>query len=137
MSIGDISRPSALAVFRLINQLEFRRRLHRKIGGLFPFEDATDVLGRPTVLVRTIDSIGYEPTCGDELTERIDGGQPMPGRRPHDEIAMEGRAGVRQHEQAAVRRAREFIDAALDVRDVVKCEPDSSTESNCAADSID
>ena len=45
------SRPSALAVLRLIDQLVLGRRLHRQVGRLLALEDAVDVAGRAPVLV--------------------------------------------------------------------------------------
>ena len=45
------SRPSALAVLRLIDQLVFGRCLHRQVGRLLALEDAVDIAGRAPVLV--------------------------------------------------------------------------------------
>jgi hypothetical protein len=45
-SIGGTSRPSALAVLRLITSLVFGRRLLRQVGRLLALQDATDVAGR-------------------------------------------------------------------------------------------
>ena len=42
-SIGGTSRPSALAVLRLITSSNLRRLLNRQVGGLFALEDAIDV----------------------------------------------------------------------------------------------
>ena len=50
-SVGGTSRPSALAVLRLIDQLVLGRRLHRQVGRLLALEDAVDVAGRAPVLV--------------------------------------------------------------------------------------
>ena len=44
-SVGGTSRPSALAVLRLIDELEFGRLLDRQVGGLLALEDAVDVDG--------------------------------------------------------------------------------------------
>ena len=50
-SVGGTSRPSALAVLRLIDELVLGRRLHRQVGRLLALEDAVDVAGRTPVLV--------------------------------------------------------------------------------------
>ena len=53
-SVGGTSSPRAFAVFRLITQLVFGRRLHREVGGLLALEDAIDVAGSLPVLVDQI-----------------------------------------------------------------------------------
>ena len=45
-SDGGTSRPSALAVLRLITSSNFVGCLHRQIGRLLAFEDAVDIAGR-------------------------------------------------------------------------------------------
>ena len=54
-SVGGTSRPSAFAVLRLIDQLEFGRRLHRQVGGLRALQDAINV-GWRRGDIRSLDS---------------------------------------------------------------------------------
>ena len=79
-SVGGTSRPSALAVLRLIDQLVLGRRLHRQVGRLLALEDAIDVAGRAPVLVDQVGPIGDQAAGCDEVAEGIDRGQPVPGR---------------------------------------------------------
>ena len=65
-AIGGTSRPSALAVLRLIDQLVLGRRLHRQVGRLLALEDAVDVAGRAPVLVDRIRPVGDQAAAGDE-----------------------------------------------------------------------
>ena len=69
-SVGGTSRPSALAVLRLIDQLVLGRRLHRQVGRLLALEDAIDVAGRAPVLVDRIRPIGDQAAGGDEDSGR-------------------------------------------------------------------
>ena len=69
-SVGGTSRPSALAVLRLIDQLVLGRRLHRQVGGLLALEDAVDVAGRAPVLVDPIRPVGDQAAAGDEEAVR-------------------------------------------------------------------
>ena len=58
-SEGGTSRPSALAVFRLMTELKFGLRLHRQIGGFLALEDAIDIRGSAAVLVNQIGPVGH------------------------------------------------------------------------------
>ena len=66
-NVGGISRPSALAVLRLIDEFVLGRRLHRQVGGLLALEDAIDVAGRAPVPVDHIGPIGDQTASGDEV----------------------------------------------------------------------
>jgi hypothetical protein len=57
---AGISRPSALAVFRLITS-SYGRHLHGQIGRFLALEDAIDIAGRAAVLVGEIRPIGIRP----------------------------------------------------------------------------
>ena len=87
-SVGGTSRPSALAVLRLIDQLVLGRRLHRQVGRLLALEDAIDVAGRAPVLVDQIRPVGDQAAAGDEEAVGVDRGQLVPGRQRDDQIAM-------------------------------------------------
>ncbi len=82
------SRPSALAVLRLITSLVLGRRLHRQVGRLLALEDAVDVAGRAPVLVDEIRPIGDQAAGGDEDAFEVDRRQLVPGRQRDDQIAM-------------------------------------------------
>ena len=69
-SMGGTSRPSALAVLKLIPNLVLGRRLHRQIGWLRTLEDAIDIVGRAPVLVGHISPIGHQAASGDEFPGR-------------------------------------------------------------------
>ena len=114
-TVAGTSRPSALAVLRLIDQLVPGRRLHRQVGRLLALEDAIDVAGRAPVLVDEISPIGDQAAAGDEVASVVDRGQLVPGRQRDDQLAMTHRQRARRHDQAAIAGAREGRDGALDL----------------------
>ena len=73
-SDGGISRPSALAVLRLITSSNLVGCLHRKVGRLLALEDAIDVAGRPAGTRRL-----YRPrrTSGRHRSRRFAMGRPQ------------------------------------------------------------
>ena len=85
-SVGGTSRPSALAVLRLITSLVLGRRLHRQVGRLLALEDAVDVVGRAPILVDVIGPIGDQAASGDEETFVVDRGQLVPSRQRDDQM---------------------------------------------------
>ena len=64
--------------------------------------------------VGDIGAVRDEPAAGGEQTIGIDRRQAMTRRQRDDLLAMIDRADVRQHQQAAVRRLREFRDHPLE-----------------------
>src|SRR5262245_51125048 len=119
-------------------QLELGRRLHRKLGRFFALEDAADVFGGSPVLVGAIDAIGYDPSGGDGLTERIDGRQSMPRRQRHDELAMQRGARIREHTSKPPFGARANSSMPRSMSDASpNATRTSSIESDCAAVSIE
>ena len=80
-SDGGTSRPSALAVLRLIDQLVLGRRLHRQVGRLLALEDAVDIAGRAADTGRRDRPIGDQAAGGDEVAFGVDRGQLVPGRQ--------------------------------------------------------
>ena len=88
--VGGTSRPSALAVLRLMHQLVLGRRLHRQVGRLLALEDAIDVAGRAAVLVDRIRPVGDQAAGGDEEAKGVDRGQFVPGRQRDDQIRDDG-----------------------------------------------
>ena len=101
-SVGGTSRPSALAVLRLIDQLVLGRRLHWKVGRLLALEDAIDVARRASVLVDDIGPVGNQAAASDEGAIGIDGGQSVPGRERR-RSARDDRSPTRtRHDQTAI-----------------------------------
>ena len=71
-SVGGTSRPSALAVFRLIAELELGRLLDRQVGRLGALQDLVDVVGGAPEQVRIIWSIGHQTARFDEVARVCD-----------------------------------------------------------------
>ena len=93
--MGGTSRPSALAVLRLMHRFVFGRCLHRKIGWLLALEDTVDIAGRLPVLVDLIRSVGDQAAGGDEGAVVIDRRQLVSGRQCDDQLAMTPRQRAR------------------------------------------
>ena len=98
------------------DQFKLGRRLHRQVGRLLALENAIDVGGRVPVLIES----DRAHRRSDRRRRRrarlaVDRGQLVPGRKRHDQLAMTLRRCARRHDQAAVRRAREGCDGALDL----------------------
>ena len=102
-SVGGTSRPSALAVLRLITSSNLVGCLHRQVGRLLAFEDAIDVAGAGPILVRKIRPIGDQTTVRAKFAENVNGGQAVPGGQRDDQIAMRPRRHARWDDQAAIR----------------------------------
>ena len=62
------------------NQLVFRWRLHRQVGGLVALQDAIDIAGRASEPVNKIGSIGDQAAGDDEEAFEVDRWQFMPCR---------------------------------------------------------
>ena len=109
-SVGGTSRPSALAVLRLMTSSYLVGALHRQVGGLLALEDAVDVAGRTPVLVDEIGSIGDQAAGRDVVAVGVDRRQLVPGRQRDDQLAVNDRRCAPRHDQTAIRRAREGRD---------------------------
>ena len=72
-SIGGTSRPSALAVLRLITS-SYLVGAHRQVGRFLALEDAIDVAGRKPVLVWQIGPVGDQAAAGDGEAIGVDCG---------------------------------------------------------------
>ena len=117
-SVGGTSRPSALAVLRLITSSIFGRLLHRQVGGLFALEDAIDIAGRAAPQVDLIRAIGNEPAVAGKVPIRIDRGQPVPRRQRMDSEMVGDRIGMRENQQSGT-GSRKRDDRALDLAAVL------------------
>ena len=84
-SDGGTSRPSALAVLRLMTSSILGRRLHRQVGRLLALEDAIDVAGRAPVLVDAFRPIGDQAAVGDEEAVGDRPRATVPGRQRDDQ----------------------------------------------------
>src|SRR5262249_30536468 len=89
-------------------------RLYWQGRRFLALEGAIGVAGRPPVQRDLIGPIGNKPTSGDEGPFEVDRGQLGPGCKCDDPSAMEGRPAACCNEQAAIRRARERRNRALD-----------------------
>ena len=69
-SVGGTSRPSALAVLRLITSSNFVGAWTGRSAGLLAFEDAIDIRGRAPVAVHGIGPIRHQTAGGHELAGR-------------------------------------------------------------------
>src|SRR5262245_61476009 len=56
-----------------------------------------------------------QSACGPRSRPRADCGQPVPDRQRDDQVAINVHPRGSRHDQAAIRRAREFRDVALDL----------------------
>ena len=63
-------------------------RLHRQVGWLLALEDAVHVAGAAAILVNDVGSIGDQAAGRREVANRVDRGQPVPGRQRGDHVAM-------------------------------------------------
>src|SRR3954453_4344965 len=59
---GRQLEPERLSRFEINYQLEFDRKLHRKLARLLALEDAIGVARRATVTIETVVSVGQQPT---------------------------------------------------------------------------
>src|SRR5262249_26809983 len=72
--------PERLGGLEVDDQLVLGRRLNRKIGRVFAFEDAIDVSRRASMWVDRIGPVGDQATGGDEVARKVDRGQVVPRR---------------------------------------------------------
>ena len=69
-SVGGTSRPSALAVLRLMTSSNLVGLLDRQVGRLLALEDATDVDADQTVGVSDAGPVAHQAASSDELAIR-------------------------------------------------------------------
>ena len=88
-SVGGSSKPSALAVLRLMHQLELGRLLHRQVGGFCAFENAGRIDAKLAIGVGEADPIAHQPARDGIFAKLVDGGQPhdVPRKRRCDRAA--------------------------------------------------
>ena len=105
-SVGGTSRPSALAVLRLMTSSNLVGCLYRKVGRFLALEDAVRRTCRPVGTDRRCHSIAIRPPPCNKITERINRRQPITSYECDDEITVSGGKCVRQHNQTTVRFTR-------------------------------
>ena len=66
-SVGGISRPSALAVLRLMNSSNLLTCLHRQVGGLFAFENPPGVGAGDAEHICQAAAVAHQSAGRDEL----------------------------------------------------------------------
>jgi len=90
-----------------------------QVGRLLASEDTVDVSRRAAVLVALIGAIGDQAAGLDEVAERIDRGQLVPGRQRSDPIGMVRGESVWRDDQSAVRAIRQCCNVALHLARIV------------------
>jgi hypothetical protein len=100
------------------HQFKFGRKLNRQFARLFTLENAIDIGRGASVKVRNVDPVGGQATARDMITIGIDVGQVMLRCKCNNQCSMNGSDRIRQHQQTAVRFARERADCVFDVRSV-------------------
>ena len=101
-SVGGMSRPSALAVLRLITNSILGRRLHRQVGWLLAFEDTVYITGRAPVQVDKIRPIGDQAASWRQRSGPVNCGQFVLSRERDDQSAMNAHQRARRHDQSAI-----------------------------------
>src|SRR5215831_9772861 len=84
------------------NQLEFRRRLNRKLARLLTPKDTIDVLRNLLERDADVGSVGQQAAGNNPFPEGADGGPLVFGRQCEDRIAMDSGINTRKHYQAGV-----------------------------------
>ena len=106
-SVGGTSRPSALAVFEVDDQLEFGRLHDRQVGGLGAFENAAGIDADLTVGIGNAGSIAHQAAgCGDTRgQDRSQESRGAPPARRVDAPVGEERIGCRRRARRLAARA--------------------------------
>ena len=94
-SVGGISRPSAFAVFRLMNKLEFGGLHHRQVGWFFAPEHAAGIEAGLAKRVGNAGVVAGEAAASDRLARGIHCGNAVTRRK------RDGLLPVVEHERAA------------------------------------
>src|SRR6516225_38477 len=76
--------PERMRGFEVDDKLEFGRLLDRQVTGPFTLEDAIDIGRRLPVCLEHLNPVGHQAAACDEVAERIDGRQAVPGGKRDD-----------------------------------------------------
>ena len=109
------SRPSALAVLRLITSSYLVGACTGKSAGFCALEDAVDVASRTPKLVEEIRPIRNQSAGGDIIAFLVDRGQLVLGGKSDDQITMDRRQRACRQDQTTIRGLREGCDLALNL----------------------
>src|SRR5690349_13112282 len=85
--IGNVET-EGLGCLKVDRHLMLGWRLHWQVSRLLTFENAINVPGRGPKLGDKVRSVGHQAAAGYVVTEWIDCGQLMPGRKRDDQGAM-------------------------------------------------
>src|SRR5712671_1706505 len=77
--------------FEIDDYLVFRRRLHRKVGRFFTFEDTINVTRCAAVLIGRVCPVRGETAGTDKRYPSVNGRQTMPSRKRDDQFTMGGK----------------------------------------------
>src|SRR5262249_53876388 len=77
-------------------KFKFRGRLRRKLGRVGTLQDAIDVRSRAPEDIRRFWPVRHQAAFLDELSIRIDRGDPVLRRRLYDQVAMDQGVGIRR-----------------------------------------
>jgi hypothetical protein len=99
------SRPSALAVLRLITSSYLVGACTGSSLGFSPLEDAIYIGRRSPKIIGQVNAVGQQAADLSEKTERIDGRETVASRQRCDLYAIGNREGIRDHDQAAIQLA--------------------------------
>jgi hypothetical protein len=105
--------------FEVDDKLEFGRLLDWQVSGPFTLENAIDIGRRLPVSLEHLNPVGHQAAGGDEVAERIDGRQAMPGGERDDRSTVARGEEVRQHEERAIGCARKLLDHTFHLARVV------------------
>src|SRR5262245_46966812 len=100
---------------KIDHQLVLGWRLHRQVGRFLTFEDAVDVAGGASILVKLIRGVGNQPATLDVKAKTIDSRQPVSRRKRDDQLAVNMCHRCGRHDQTAIRLARECGHGAFDL----------------------
>jgi hypothetical protein len=102
-----------LCCLEIDDKLVLGRCLHRQVGGLLTFQDATGIAGGAPKRIDGIRTVRNQAAIVDKEVHVIDRRQSVPSRQRNNQLAMNDGQRVPRHNQAAVRGVRECGDAAL------------------------
>jgi hypothetical protein len=109
---GETKRLSSLEIDY---EFVFLRRLHRKFGRFLALQDAIDVSCCGSKGFFHAGTIGNQATSGDEVTERIDGGQPMLGKKSSNLLSANLQLRTRSCTENLIRRRFRFLASKIPV----------------------
>ena len=114
-SDGGTSRPSALAVLRLIDELEFHRLLHRQVGRFLALEKAAGIVADQAERVAETGSVAHQAAGGGEIAPFINRGKRVARRQRHELIASALQERIELLQQRTPSLVRDGGEGRLDI----------------------